>query len=416
MPLLRPYTVPGRGAGLKIISGSGSYVTDSSGRTYLDAAGGLWNLTLGLGNPTLHEAITVQAKTLAYGQLFDCTHTPAERLAESLLGQYGPGMQFAYLSTTGSSAVEVAITAAQLHHKVRGNQGRRQIVTLDRGYHGSSSMTRAASGSMDRELSEWGLHQPDFLRIPSYADEANSLEALARLFADDNHRIAAVLMEPVLGTGGIVVPTHSYCETVSSLCEGHGVLLIIDEVATSGGRCGNYFASQTLGFRPAAVAMSKGLTAGHLPLGATLFSEGMLSPLISAETSVPFGSTQDGNPIACSAALATLKIVTHPALVQRIACAGEMLRSRLREFIGNGVVSDVRGLGLMIGIELTHITGNRLRFSESESAIVRNECREEGLLVYHFDGGLSLFPSLLIADDEIAELVDILTIVLTAQI
>jgi adenosylmethionine-8-amino-7-oxononanoate aminotransferase len=414
--LLKPYTAPGRSHGLKIIGGDGCYVTDSSGRRYLDAAGGLWNLTLGLGNKVLVETIATQAKALAYAQLFDATHAPAERLADALVTQYGGGMSYAYLSTTGSSAVEIALTAAKLHHRVKGDPTRRRIVTLDRGYHGSSSMARAASGALEQELSIWGLHQPEFLRIPSCVDEAGSLKALSELVADKDHGICALLMEPILGTGGIYVPTKAYCKSVSDLCEQHGVLLIADEVATGGGRCGRFFASQELGLRPAAVALSKGLTSGYLPLAATLFSEEMMRPMVETGTTLPFGSTQDGNPIACATALATLEIVTQPEMVQRIEQVGETLRTGLQELIGSGVVSEVRGMGLMVGVELKHIGNNRQLFTETEAAAVKHQCREEGLLVYHFDGGLSLFPSLMISDDEIADLIEMLSSVLAEQL
>ena len=410
--LLRPYSVVGSEAHSKRSRGQASYVFEGTGRAYLDGAAGLWNVALGLGQKQVLACMQRQLECLSYAPLFDGSHAPAEALSDRLVKLSEGRIQSAYLSTTGSTAVEVALTVALLHHQAKGNKGKRRIVSYDRGYHGCSYLARAASGILDQELSTWDLALPEFLRIPAPSDEAASLEALARLLAEQHEQVACVLVEPVLGSAGVVVPSKSYGIALSRLCQDHDVLLIADEVATGGGRCGAFFSSQLLGLEPDVITLAKGLTAGYYPLAATLFSERTLEPLIRRQAPLPFGSTQDGNPVGCAAALATIDLVMSEGLLGRAADLGEHLCHKLGTLVGESAVSAVRGLGLMVGIELVHRASGK-PFTEAQSAEVREACREEGLLVYHFDSGISLFPPLTITDDEATEMIEIITYVLS---
>jgi adenosylmethionine-8-amino-7-oxononanoate aminotransferase len=268
---------------------------------------------------------------------------------------------------------------------------------------------------MQRELKDWGLALPQFESIPSPVREAASLDALSTLLSTQGEQFACLLLEPILGSGGIMVPSPDYCGAISRLCREHDVLLIADEVATGGGRCGAFFASKLLGFDADIIALSKGLTAGYFPLGATLFSQRVIEPLSARGVAIPYGSTQDGNPVGCAAALATIATIMESDLMRRATEVGDGIQAALREMVGTCVVSQVRGKGLMIGIELAHQGPIPRPFSEDESAKVRQECREEGLLVYHFDAGISLFPPLTIADAEVGDMIQILQYVLSSQ-
>jgi adenosylmethionine-8-amino-7-oxononanoate aminotransferase len=410
--LLRPYSVPLSPVAMQLVRGEGCNVYDQAGKRYLDAASGLWNVSLGLAHPELLARMQLQAQTLAYGSLFDSSHVQAELLSERLVGLSNGDFQFVYLSTTGSSAVELALTLALLHHRIEGRTERTEILAFDSGYHGGSFLPRAASGILGRELRQWGLDDARCCFIPSPADEARSLQALAEAFALRQGRIGCFIMEPILGSAGIVIPSTAYGQRVTELCKAHNVFLIADEVATGGGRCGSFFASNLVGLGPDILVLGKGLTAGYFPLSATMFSERVLDPFIRNQIPIPGGSTQDGNPIGCALAMGTLDLIRDRGLLQRAAAAGMSIRRQLRSLIGASAVRQVRGEGLMIGIALGHNSDSSGTYHEQEAARVRESCRQEGLLVYHFDSGISLFPPLTITDAEISEMLSILTQVL----
>lgn len=406
--LWRPFSVPGSPAALKLVRGSGATVTDAGGREYLDAAGGLWNVALGLNNGPLVEAMHKQLQSMAFASLFDSTHAPAERLCDKLVELSGGTMHMAYLSTTGSTAVEVALRVARLHHRTAGSHGKQRILHFDTGYHGSSGLGVCASGILAAELTRFEDMLPGFQAIPSPRDEDASMAALVNALELDGDKIACLIMEPVLGSAGVIVPSRAYCETVSRLCQRHNVLLVADEVATGGGRCGAMFASTLLGLEPDIVALSKGINSGYFPLGATLFSQRVMEPIVRSGASFQFGSTQDGNPVGCIAALATLKAVEEQGLCERATAMGDELRARLSQRGADSVVREVRGLGMMTAIELAHLDAARTPFSPRESGEVRRLCQDAGLLTYHFDAGISLFPALTMLDTEADEMADIL--------
>lgn len=413
--LLRPYAVPGREPPFRLSRGSGSIVYDDCGRRYLDAAGGLWNVTLGLNHDAVFASIAAQAKQLSYASLFDSSHPVAERLAERLLKAAGGDMAFAYLSTTGSSAVEVALRIARLHFRARGLASRRRIISYDSGYHGCTHMNLSASGIMHQEMAGWEDVSPEFTTVSGPQAEAESLAAIRAVFAAEKETIAALLIEPILGSGGVVVPSSSYCRELNALCREADVLLIADEVATGGGRCGSMFASHLVGLEPDAIALSKGLSSGFFPIGATVLSKRMMEPLVRGQTPLFFGSTQDGNPIGCAAAMATLDAIQDGGLIARATEVGDRIKDGLGDLIGRSVLSEISGLGLMLGLHLNHPSDDQSCFTEIESAAVREECRQQGLLVYHFAGGISLFPAMTVTDEEVEDIVDILGQVLATQ-
>lgn len=406
--LWRPYSVPGVGASLKFVRGDGSYIYDSDGRAFLNAAGGLWNVSLGLNNPRIVERMQQQLQNMVYAPLFDNTHSPAEALAAKLVELSEGRMHCVYLSTTGTSAVEVALRVARTYQRAKRAPAKRRVLSFDRSYHGCSWMNLSAGGVMRADMERWDERLPDFELIPSPDDEARSLEALKDILTAEGDRIACLLMEPILGSGGIIVPSREYCRAVTALCREHDVLLIADEVATGGGRCGALFASTLLDLEPDVITLSKGLNSGYFPVGATLFRGAVIEPIRQAGIPLQYGSTQDGSPLGCAATLATLSQVFDDDLPARATELGERIRADFRAMIGDSVVSDVRGLGLMIGIELSHAHPERRLFSEAEVVRVRQRCQNEGVLVYHFESGISLFPPLTLSDQEAADLVDIL--------
>ncbi|HKU44885.1 MAG TPA: aspartate aminotransferase family protein [Polyangiales bacterium] len=413
--LLRPYAVPGRSAPLTVSHGLDCSIIDGSGREYLDAASGLWNVSVGLGNEEVIARMTDQLRRLAYAGLFDYQHPAAIELASRLLGLAPPAFGYVYLSTSGTAAVEVALHVARLHWQARGQTRKRRVLSFDCGYHGCSLMNLSASGLVHHEIDagEPAL-LPDFETIPSPADEAASLAGLESTLSQRGEEFACLLVEPVPASAGVLVASSAYWRQVNALCREYGVLLVADEVATGGGRCGAFLASVRLGLEPSIVALSKGINGGYYPLGATLFSRQVVAPIRAANLHLSFGSTQDGNPVGCAAALAVLDILERDALCQRANELGARLLTALGELAGTGMVRGVRGIGLMIAIDLQYEDGRPC--DEAKAVELRLRCRDQGLLVYHYAGGLSLFPALTMSDDAAETAIAILRDVLTSAL
>ena len=405
--LWRPFSPPHASAPMLLTRGQGSEVADATGRRYIDAAGGLWNVALGQGHARLIEQMQRQLQTLSFGSLFHATNAPAEQLCDRLVALAGGSMQTVVLSTTGSSAVDVALRVARLHHWARGHADKLGIVSFDKGYHGSSLLGLNAGRQLVPELAPHD-RLPGFFQVPAPVNEDESLAALHQLLTQRGHELACLILEPVVGSGGILVPSPAYGEAVTNLCRQHDVLLVADEVATGAGRCGAFLASPLLHLKPDIVALSKGLNSGYFPLACTLFSRDVVAPIADQGLALPYGCTQDGNPVGCVTALATLEQLETQNLYERASTLGQHLQQQLRERTSSAVVRQVRGLGLMIGIELMHDDGRNTPFSAAESEHAKNLCQDEGLLTYHFDRGLSLFPALTLDDDEAHTLLDIL--------
>lgn len=410
---LRPFSVPASRAALRPVRGQGSEIFGEDGRRYLDAASGLWNVSLGWTQTILSQSLHDQADQLLYANMFDWSNEAADRLCDRLIGYLGPEFTNVYLSTTGSTAVETAVRVARMAHRIGGKASKQTIISVERGYHGGGLMSLSASGSTRGEML-WEEPLPGFTIIPGPPDEHASLAELEHQLKEKGDTVAAFLIEPILGSGGVVIPSHEYAGAVSRLCRKHDVLLINDEVATSGGRCGHMFVGAHLGYEPDIVASAKGLASGCFPVGATIFRGSVIDRFIKQQVPLVFGSTQDGNPIGCSAALATFDYIEGNNLMARAAALGEHLHAKLNELRG-GALHSVRGMGLMLGLELRHTTGERTLFTDQEAAVVRRECMEQGLLIYHFDGGLSLFPPMTISEEDCDLVVEIIADVLSTQ-
>lgn len=386
-------------------------MVDENGRSYIDAAGGLWNLSLGLGQERIITAMHNQAMQMAYCGLFDTSHSPAEELADRLISLSDGLFAAAYFSTTGTSAIECALRLARTYQKAKYGKLKGTVLNLTGSYHGCSWMNLSASESMAAEMEGWEEPLPGFKTILGPADEQASLSSLVQAIANAPDDVACLLIEPIQGTGGVIVPSRSYMEQVQAICREANVLIIADEVATGCGRTGKMFASPALGLEPDIVTLAKGLTAGYFPLGATLISERVVNTLRSAGAPTLFGSTQDGNPIGCAVALEVIDMITENGLCERACEVGDWFREGLSPLVGAGALAEIRGMGAMLGLALVHPYDGR-PYSEAEAAGVRRLCQEEGVLVYHFAEGISLFPALSMNREEAEDAIDMLSAVL----
>jgi len=318
------------------VRGEGAWLYDEAGKAYLDAVAGVAVCVLGHGHPRFADALAEQARTLVHTS--NLYRVPLqERLGERLAAL--TGMDNCFFCNSGAEANEAAIKLVRLHGRERGMAVPR-IVTFDGSFHGRTMATLSATGNARVQdgfepLVEGFVHAP-------YGD-AGAVEALAR-----EHEIAAVMVEPVQGEGGVIVPPPGFLAELRALCDERGWLLIADEIQTGMGRTGRWFACQHDGVLPDVMTLAKALGNG-VPIGACLAR----GPAASLMAPGKHGSTFGGNPLACRAGLTTLDVIAAERLVERAEALGERLREALREALrGESIPAEVRGRGLMIGIEL----------------------------------------------------------------
>ena len=397
---------------LTITSASGSWFTDSGGGRWLDLGGQLAYMNIGHTHPRVVEAIQKQAAVLpVIGPSF--ANPPATRLAE-MLSEVAPGdLNRTFFTNGGAEANEYAIRIA------RQATGRLKIVTRYQSYHGSTLGAISATGENRRVYSE--PTAPGFVkaldpyryRCPLCAGSsdctlacADAIEAV--IVGEGPETVAAVMMEPITGLSGLVVPPDGYLQRVREICDRYGVLLVFDEVITGFCRTGRWFASEHWGVKPDIMTVAKGITSGYVPLGATVVSDRVAAHFDDAY--LGGGLTYAAHPLACAAGCATLEVYLEEKLDERAARLGEVLMRRLRELADrHPSVGDVRGLGLLAGVELVRDRGTREPLSPQRTegpaspamAAVRralNEKRVSPLVRWNL---VVLAPPLTISEDEL---------------
>ena len=366
---------------VSFVRGEGSYLYDDAGRRYLDALTGLAVCGLGHAHPRVAEAIATQAATLLHTS--NLYRIPGqERLAERLcaLG----GMDNVFFCNSGAEANEAAIKIARLYGHGR-NVETPEVVVVDGSFHGRTMATLTATGNRKVQAGFEPL-LAGFVRAP-YDD----VDAVAHIAAN-NKNVVAILVEPVLGEGGVRIPAPGYLRSLRDVCDRHAWLMMVDEVQTGNGRTGRYFAFQHENVAPDVVTTAKGLGNG-VPIGACL-ARGEAAKMLVAGT---HGSTFGGNFLSCAAANAVLDELTDGGLIERAGELGAWMLARFQERLrGNNRVREIRAKGLMVAIELTEPCGQLV-----------GEALERGLLInVATDTVIRLLPPLTMSDDEAATVVD----------
>jgi taurine-pyruvate aminotransferase len=413
-----------------VAEGDGAWVTDVDGNRYLDGLSGQWCVNVGYGRERLADAAAAQLKRLAFHPLTR-GHVPAIELGERLEELLG-GDRATFYANSGSEANELAFKLVRQYHQLRGESGRFKIIARYRAYHGSTLGALSATGQAMRRAGYEPL-APGFLHVPPpdpYRDgiAEDDLDAYGRRCAADLERtiefelpetVAAVIMEPIITGGGILIPPDSYLPAVKAACERHGVLLIVDEVICGFGRTGTMFGHDGSGVRPDLVTMAKGITSAYIPLAATVVSD----EIFAAFPADPGDSgrlrhinTFGGHPAGCAVALETLAIMEEEGLVERSATAGAALLGRLQDALGDHpLVGDVRGRGLLIGIELVADQATRAPAERAVSAGIVAAAQQRGLLLGRnvdtaagLDNVIALAPPLSLTDADADHIVDVL--------
>lgn len=398
-PVTSPREIERDGAHV-VVEGDGWWITDDRGRRLIDGFAGLWCVAVGHGRPEIADAVRDQIETLEYFTTFHGqSHPRAIELAEKLCSMFPPeyGLDHVMFSSGGSEANETNFKLVRLYWAMRGEAQRTKIVARHHGYHGLTIATMTATGIMPMRWN-FGPEAPGFDHVPApycykcelgatYPDCglacAGALDALVEREGPDT--VAAFIAEPVIGAGGIIPPPDGYFERIREICDRHGILLIVDEVVTGFGRTGTMFGFERYGVRPDVVTLAKGITSGYLPLGASVVSADIyrtISTKLPDQMPISHGFTYMGHPVCCAAALANIDIVEREDLAANAADVGAYLLGRLHERVGGfESVGDIRGVGLMIGIELVADRATKRGFAMPHAACTRveQEAWERGL-------------------------------------
>ena len=399
---------------LVIAGGEGAWVWDEDGTRYLDFSSQLMNVNIGHQHPKLVAAIKEQADTLCTIAPFHANDARSEA-ARLIAEKAGGDLEMVFFTNGGAEANENAIRMARLH------TGRHKVLATYRSYHGATAGSISLTGDPRRWPSEpaipgvvhfWGPY-PYRSAFHSTTEAEETERALAHLadtlMVEGAHTVAAIILEPVVGTNGILVPPPGYLAGVRELCDRHGIMLIADEVMAGFGRCGEWFSIQHWDVEPDLICFAKGVNSGYVPLGGVVISRAIADTF--AERPYPGGLTYSGHPLACASAVASIRIFEEEGLVERSRTMGEtVVGPALRELAArHPSIGDVRGLGLFWAVELVRDRATREQLvpfnatgaDAAPVAQVVAACRKQGLLVFAHFNRIHVVPPLVTSEDDL---------------
>ncbi|OAN78157.1 hypothetical protein A8B82_10425 [Sulfitobacter sp. EhC04] len=411
-----------------IVGGEGVHITDVDGHRTIDAVGGLWNVNLGYSCAPVKEAITAQMDKLPYYSIFRGTSNDVViELSQMLKDFFEPdGLSRAFFTSGGSDSMEVALRLARQYHKIRGAAGRVKYLSLKKGYHGTHTLAASVNGNANFRT-QYEPMMPGCFHIPApytYRNPFNETdpEKLAQLCLaalEDEiafqgaETIAAFVMEPILGAGGVIPPHPSFMPGVRDICDRHGILLIADEVITAFGRTGDWTGSRHWGVRPDMSCTAKAITNGYFPFGAVMISDAIAEVFEGDKTgkgAIASGYTYSGHPVGAAAAVACLRETERLQVKDNAAARGaQMFEGMTRLAKTHEVIGDVRGgHGLMTAIELTSNRATKAGVDKKLIATLHQVTYEHGAMVRTSGSNIILSPPLIISEDEVARIIDAL--------
>ncbi|HEX7720059.1 MAG TPA: aspartate aminotransferase family protein, partial [Woeseiaceae bacterium] len=391
-----------------IARASGMHCWTHDGAKLLDAVAGLWCCNAGHCHPKIVEAIQRQAETLDYAMAFQLGHPTVFELANKVTNIAPEGIDYAFFVNSGSEAVDTALKIALAYHRLRGDGARTRLIGRVRGYHGvgfggisvgGMSPNRKMFGAMlpgvdhlpathnlehnaySRGLPAWGAH---------LADDLESIVAL-----HDPSTIAAVIVEPIAGSAGVLLPPEGYLKRLRQICDKHGILLIFDEVICAFGRTGAAFASGRFDVTPDLITIAKGLTSGTVPMGAVLASAAIYDTFMTGpEGAIEFfhGYTYSGHPLAAAAGCATLDVYENEGMFARARSLEKVFEDALHSLKGEPNVIDIRNFGLIGAVELAPIDGQ----PTARAMSIFRKCFDDGVIIRTTGDTLAFSPPLII--------------------
>ena len=411
--------------------GDGCYIVDDSGKRYLDACGGAAVSCLGHSHPKVIQAIKDQVDAIAFAHTAFFTNEPLEKLSTHLAERAPEGIDYVYMVSGGSEAVEAGLKLAHQYWGEKGQHSKRWFIARRQSYHGNTLGALAVGGNMWRrdQFAPILIDSQHISPCSSYRDRregeseyeygqrvANELDERVRELGADN--VIGFVAEPVVGaTAGAVAAPEGYFKRIREICDQHGILLILDEVMCGMGRTGTLFACEQDGIVPDIIATAKGLGAGYQPIGAMLCSTDIYNTIRDGSGFFQHGHTYIGHPTACAAAMAVQEVIEEEHLLENVRDKGAKLRERLEARFGNDPhVGDIRGRGLFIGIELVadRTTKEPLDPSLQIHTKIKRAAMDRGLMCYPMGGTIDgkrgnhilLAPPFIIDDAQVEEIVE----------
>lgn len=422
--VLHPFTNPSShesGGPLVIESGDGCWVRGEDGRAYLEAASGLWCASLGFNEPRLAEAAYRQLKTLPFMHLFTSrSHTPAIELAERLLQVAPAPMSKVFFANSGSEAADTVVKIVWFYNNALGRPEKKKIIARKDGFHGSTVAAGSLTGIARNHLKfDLPIANVIHAECPHYyrgARSGESEEAFSARLAEQLDRqildegpgtVAAMIAEPVMGAGGVLVPPRGYFDKIQSVTAKHEMLFIADEVICGFGRTGSMWGSQTFGIRPDMLTTAKQLSSAYAPISAVMVNEDVYGVLLRGSDEVgtfAHGFTYSGHPVSAAVALECLKIYAERKLVERVGRLSPRLLGGLRDrFADHPLVGDVRGVGLMAAVELVADPASKRRFPEAMGVgpYCMQRAIDRGLILRALGDSIAFSPPLIVTESEI---------------
>ena len=402
-----------------LVEADGMYYTSDDDKKILDGIAGMWCCNAGHCHPHIVKAVQDQIATMDYATAFNMSHPKAFELAEKISQLTPEGLDRIFFGNSGSEAVDTALKVAVAYHVSRGEGQRSRFISREKGYHGVNvggtsvggiPTNRKSFGALlsgtdhlphtwdPKEMSfskgqpTWGLHL------------AEELESILTL--QDASTIAGVIIEPVIGSGGVIVPPEGYLERIREICDKHGILLIFDEVITGFGRLGNSFAANRFNVCPDIITMAKGLTSAAIPMSATAFKTEIYDEIVNSSDSVIelfHGYTYSGHPVAAAAGLATLEVYENENLFDRALTMEPIFEENLHSLKDEKFIIDIRNLGLMGAI---HFGSEDNRSAVEVASKVFKYCYENDVLVRFSGEFIVLSPALIVEEEQIKLIIE----------
>jgi len=396
----------------------GMYCWSHDGRKLLDMVAGLWCCNAGHCDPRIVSAIQEQAADLDYAMAFQLGHPKAFELASKLTNIAPEGIDHAFFVNSGSEAVDTAMKMVLAYHRIKGEGERIRFIGRERGYHGvgfggisvgGMSPNRKMFGAMlpgvDHLSHTHNLEHNAFSRgLPSWGEHlADELENIIALH--DPSTIAGVIIEPIAGSAGVLLPPKGYLEKIREICTKHGIMLIFDEVICAFGRTGDAFASSRFNVIPDIITTAKGLTSGTVPMGAVLTRNDIYDTFMTGpESAIEFfhGYTYSGHPLAAAAGCATLDVYIEDDMFNRALSLEEKFADALHSLKGEPHVIDIRSLGLIGAVELTPIEGQ----PTARAINIFRDCYDKGLIIRTTGDTIAFSPPLIVEEQQIEETIE----------
>jgi len=402
-----------------LVSAAGMHYRDVQGREILDGAAGLWCCNAGHARQPIVDAIHAQAGRLDFAPTFQMGHPLPFVLAERLAALAPATLQHVFFTNSGSESVDTALKIALAYHRARGEGQRTRLIGREKGYHGVGFGGMSVGGMVNNRKAFGTLlagvdhlrHTLDLRRnafsrgLPTHGVElAEDLERLVQLH--DASTIAAVIIEPISGSAGVVLPPEGYLQRIREICDKHGILLIFDEVITGFGRVGDAFAAQRFGVTPDLMTLAKGLTNAAVPMGAVLVSEAVHQAFMQGPEALIelfHGYTYSGHPLACAAALATLDLHASEGLFEKAKQLGAYWEDRIHALRELPQVIDIRNFGLIGAIEMASREGAP---GSRGFEVFNRAFHDQSLLVRSTGDVIALSPPLIIEPEQIDQIFD----------